>query len=201
VKSGIRVIGVRAPIGIDAAQAVAVGLAEQCDAARREKNFHRIVGDQHPRRHRFGQAVHEQRRRAARLLFGELVRDQRRGLRVPRRHVGPGLRILIGDFRIPHAAPVGQLRQIGPVSRGRRRVDDRLFWLGSPDGSADRNQKATYLMGSGYQWSCVQCETRPAAEGNHADPQQKRRGPRDASRERVVCGDAPQRAIARPTPR
>src|SRR5882762_516137 len=43
---------------------------------------------------------------------------------------------------------------------------------------------ATYLMGSGYQWSCVQCETRPAAEGNHADPQQKRRGPRDASRER-----------------
>ena len=30
----------------------------------------------------------------------------------------------------------------------------------------------------------MQCETRPAAESNHADPQQKRRGPRDASGQR-----------------
>src|SRR6266513_182208 len=46
------------------------------------------------------------------------------------------------------------------------------------------SKRATYLMDLGYQWSWMQCETRPAAESNHADPQQKRRGPRDASRER-----------------
>src|SRR2546428_1465386 len=46
------------------------------------------------------------------------------------------------------------------------------------------SKRARYLMGSGYQWSCMQCETRPAAESNPADPQQKRRGPREASRQR-----------------
>src|SRR5438477_8884189 len=57
-----------------------------------------------------------------------------------------------------------------------------------------RTRRARCLMGSRYQWSCMQCETGPAAESHHADPQQERGARRDAGRERdgLRCG-APMR--------
>src|SRR6266496_1091331 len=77
VEGRVRVVGMRTAVGIDPAQPVAVGLTEHRDAARREQDFHGVVSDQHPARHRLGQAIHEQRRWTARLLFRQLMGDQR----------------------------------------------------------------------------------------------------------------------------
>src|SRR5260221_352181 len=95
------------------------------------------------------QLAEEKAGRPPPLFVNCLIPHQRRGLFVPRRHVGLGLHVLVGDLGIPHAAPVGQLRKIGPVLRGRRRVDDRLFLcgLGSPDGSADQDQQGEVSHG------------------------------------------------------
>jgi len=49
-----------ATIGVDAAQAIAVGFPQQQHPARGEDELDRIVGDQHHRGKPFGQAIHEQ---------------------------------------------------------------------------------------------------------------------------------------------
>ena len=60
VKGQIRIVGMRTPVGIDAAQAIAVGFAQHVDDAGGEGELHGVVGDQHPGGHALGQTVAEE---------------------------------------------------------------------------------------------------------------------------------------------
>ena len=118
--------GVAATVGVDPADAVAVHLAEQRHAPGRVQDLESVVGDQHPRRHALGQAVDEEPARVPRLLLGLHGRDLLGHLGSPRRRIGLDAPVLVADKRCPHAAPVRQSRNRGPVLCGRRRIGVRL---------------------------------------------------------------------------
>src|SRR3974390_1311785 len=57
VEARIRYIRMRTSIRIDPTQSVAVGFAEHRYPPGSKQNFHGVVGDQHPRRMRFGKTT------------------------------------------------------------------------------------------------------------------------------------------------
>ncbi len=104
-------------------QPIAVALAQQGHAPGSEQDFEGIVGDQHPARHARREAVIDDGKGAAGVLFRIHMRHLLRNQRFPGRWIGllPGH--LIADHRRPYAAPVGQLGQCLPIRRRGGRDD------------------------------------------------------------------------------
>jgi hypothetical protein len=75
--------------------------------------------DQHPARHAVRQAMIQDQLRAAGAILGKQKVDLRFGRRRPRRRFVALLAPLIRNIRYPNAAPIGQLRELGPVRRAR----------------------------------------------------------------------------------
>src|SRR6266478_1013596 len=89
-----------------------------------EQNYHGVVCDQHPRWMRLRETSIENEFRATGLLLGPHLFDLLRHLFIPWRRIAARLAVLVGDVRIPYAAPVRQLGEISIVLRSRRRIDD-----------------------------------------------------------------------------
>src|SRR5216684_7140065 len=130
VESRVWRFRMRPTVGVDAAQPIAVRFTEHGHAAGGEQNFHGVVCDQHPRWMRLRETSIENEFRATGLLLGPHLFDLLRYLFIPWRRIAARLAVLVGDVRIPYAAPVRQLGEISIVMRSRRRIDDgrRLLW-------------------------------------------------------------------------
>ena len=154
VEGGVGNCRMAAAIGIDAADAVAVGFAKHGHASRREQDLHGVVGDQHPGRVRFGKAIGKDQRRTAGFFLGEHVFDLLGGNLVPWRRVGFDLLVLIRDLGIPDAAPVRQFADIGPVLGRRRRVDHRgRLWRRLRAGDRRRQHEGEQSNRSDTDWT------------------------------------------------
>ncbi len=122
MKTGVRISRMRPPVGVDAAQPVAVALAEQRHASRRDQQLEGIVGDQHVARHAGRKAMIDDGKWPSGFLFFVHVLDLFGNLRRPRRRVGLLLRDLIADDRSPNAAEVRQPGERLPITQGGRRI-------------------------------------------------------------------------------
>ena len=104
VQRQIRVLGMRTAIRINSPHPVAVDFAEHGDAAGGHQNFERGVRDQHPARHAVRQTIVQHQERPAGLFLVNHVLDLRQNIRLPGRHVGRLLALLVSDVRQPYAA-------------------------------------------------------------------------------------------------
>src|SRR5882672_3478400 len=123
MKARVGIGRMRAAIGIDAPQPIAIALAEYRDPARREQNFEGIVSDEHPARHAGRETVIDDGEGAAGRFFRVHVIDLLRNLGRPRGPIGLLLGDLIADDRRPDSTPVRQLGKRLPVLCTRRGVD------------------------------------------------------------------------------
>ncbi len=120
VEGQVGIVRMAAAVGVDAAQAIAVHLAQQGDAAGGVQHLKGVAGDQHQAGHALRQAVQIEVVRVARLVVGVHPGGDARGVRRPRRRRLGELRHLVGQVGGPDAAPVRQLGQGRPGGGGRR---------------------------------------------------------------------------------
>ena len=126
MKAGIGIGRMRPAIRVDAAQPIAVALAQYRDAAGREQNFEGVVGNEHPARHAGRETMIDDGEGTSSVLFRVHVVDLLRSLRFPGRPIALLLRDLIADHRRPNAAPIRELGECLPILHGRRSVDGIL---------------------------------------------------------------------------